>query len=172
MSAQLCSTLWDPIGPPGFSVHGIFQAILLKWATISSSRRSSQPRDQTHVPCISFIVRQILYHWAIWEACNIELCLHVCVLSHFSYAQLFMILWTIAQQAPLFREFSRQEYWSGLPCALPGDLPDPGIQTHVSVSLLHWQVGSLPLAQTGKPNIELCKLLNVLNKPKSSYRLR
>ena len=35
--------------------------------------------------------------------------------------------WTIACQAPLSMGFSRQEYWSELPCPLPGDLPDPGI---------------------------------------------
>ena len=35
--------------------------------------------------------------------------------------------WTVAHQAPLFLEFSRQEYWSGLPFPSPGDLPDPGI---------------------------------------------
>ena len=37
--------------------------------------------------------------------------------------------------------FSRQEYWSGLPFPTPEDLPDPGIKL-VSLSLLHWQVGS------------------------------
>ena len=42
------------------------------------------------------------------------------VLSHFSHAQLFEILWTIACQAPQSMEFSRQEYWSGLPCSHPG----------------------------------------------------
>ena len=42
--------------------------------------------------------------------------------------------------------FSRQEYWSGLPCPPPGDLPNPGIKSH----LLHWQAGSLPLAPPGK----------------------
>ena len=36
--------------------------------------------------------------------------------------------WTVACQAPLSLEFSRQEYWSGLPCPPPGDLPDPGIE--------------------------------------------
>ena len=41
---------------------------------------------------------------------------------------LFATLWTIAHQAPLFVEFSRQEYWSGLPFSSPGDLPDPGIE--------------------------------------------
>ena len=34
----------------------------------------------------------------------------------------------IAHQAPLSMGFSRQEYWSGLPCPPPGDLPDPGIK--------------------------------------------
>ena len=37
-------------------------------------------------------------------------------------------LWTVAHQAPLSMGFSTQEYWSGLPCHPPGDLPDPGIE--------------------------------------------
>ena len=36
--------------------------------------------------------------------------------------------WSVAHQAPLSMEFSRQEYWTGLPCPSPGDLPDPGIE--------------------------------------------
>ena len=36
--------------------------------------------------------------------------------------------WTVAFQAPLSMGFSRQEYWSGLPFPLPGELPDPGIE--------------------------------------------
>ena len=51
-----------------------------------------------------------------------------CVLSHFSHAQHFVTLWAVALQAPLFMGFSRQEYWTGLPCPLPGDLSDPGIE--------------------------------------------
>ena len=35
---------------------------------------------------------------------------------------------TVACQAPLSMGFSRQEYWSGLPCPPPGDLPNPGIE--------------------------------------------
>ena len=57
---------------------------------------------------------------------NISVC--VCVLSRFSYVQLFATLWTIARQASLSMEFSRQECWSGLPFLSPGDLPDPGIE--------------------------------------------
>ena len=44
------------------------------------------------------------------------------------HVQLCVILWTVARQAPLSIGFSRQEYWSGLPCPPPGDLPDPGIE--------------------------------------------
>ena len=50
------------------------------------------------------------------------------VLSHFSCVQLFVILWSVAHQVPLSIGFSRQEYWSGLPCPPPGDLPNPGIK--------------------------------------------
>ena len=51
-----------------------------------------------------------------------------CLLCCFSCAQLCVILQTAARQAPLSLGFSRQEYWSGLPCPPPGDLPDPGIE--------------------------------------------
>ena len=40
----------------------------------------------------------------------------------------FVTPWTVACQAPLSLEFSRQEYWSRLPFPFPGDLPDPGIE--------------------------------------------
>ena len=43
-----------------------------------------------------------------------------------SRIRLFATPWTVAYQAPLSMEFSRQEYWSGLPYPSPGDLPDPG----------------------------------------------
>ena len=54
--------------PPGPFVYGISQARILEWVTISSSRGSSRPRNQTWVSCVSCTDRQILYHWAIWEA--------------------------------------------------------------------------------------------------------
>ena len=55
-------------------------------------------------------------------------CARACVLSHFSCVWLFVTLCTVAHQASLFMGFSRQEYWSGLPCPSPGDLPNPGIE--------------------------------------------
>ena len=45
-----------------------------------------------------------------------------------------MTPWTVAHQAPLSMELSRQEYWSGLPFPIPGDLPDPGIEPTSPVS--------------------------------------
>ena len=51
------------------------------------------------------------------------------VLSHFSCVQLFVTPWTVARQAFLSMGFSRQEYWSGLPCPPLGDLPDPGTKS-------------------------------------------
>ena len=51
-----------------------------------------------------------------------------CVLTCFSHVQLFMTPWTVACQAPLSMGFSKQEYWSGLPCPPPGDLPNPGTE--------------------------------------------
>ena len=50
------------------------------------------------------------------------------MLSRFGHVQLFANPWTVAHQAPRPMGFSRQEYWSGLPCPSPGDLPDPGIE--------------------------------------------
>ena len=54
--------------------------------------------------------------------------MHACVLNCFAHVQLYATLWTVAHQAPLSMGFSRQEYWSGLPCAPPETLPDPGIE--------------------------------------------
>ena len=52
----------------------------------------------------------------------------LCVLSCFSRVWHCVTSWTVAHQAPLSTGFSRQEYWSGLPCPLPGVFPDPGIE--------------------------------------------
>ena len=64
-----------------------------------------------------------------------------CVLSHFS---------CVPHQAPLSMAFSRQEYWSGLPCPLPGDLPNPGIEP-VSPASSASKVDSLLLSHQGSP---------------------
>ena len=67
----------------------------------------------------------------------------MCVLSRFPRICLFATLWTVAHQAPLSMGFSKKEYWSGLPCPPPGDLPSPGIKLTSPVSPA-LQVDSLP----------------------------
>ena len=52
----------------------------------------------------------------------------LCCVTLLSCVQLCETLWTIARQAPLSMGFSRQEYWSGLLCPPPGDLPNPRIE--------------------------------------------
>ena len=54
--------------------------------------------------------------------------------------------WTVAHQAPQSMEFSRQEYWSGLPFPPPGDLPDPGIEPRSPML----QADALPSEPPGK----------------------
>ena len=111
-SAQSYWTLWDPMdcSPPGFSVHGILQARILE--TIPFSRRSSQPRD---------------HNWVSWTAGR--------------FCTIWTTLCSFAQSCPTLRhyelkparllcpwEFFRQEYWSGLSCPPPGDLPNQRIK--------------------------------------------
>ena len=63
-----------------------------------------------------------------------------------SRVRLFATPWTVAHQAPPSMEFSRQEYWSGLPFPSPGDLPNLGIEPW-SPTL---QADSLPAEPQGK----------------------
>ena len=100
---QLCPTLFDPMdcGPPGFSVHGILQARILEWVTISSPKGSFPPRSQIWVSCITgrfftdwvkresqtdlleesarflmkgTLVLQARYYWAYSQSTSIFLC--------------------------------------------------------------------------------------------------
>ena len=76
----------------------------------------------------------LLRNWPVW----------LCVLSCFSCVWLFMTPRTIGHQAPLSMGFSRQEYWSELPCPLPGDLPWPGDRNCFScISCGGWQIQSV-----------------------------
>ena len=65
--AKSCLTLYDPMGcsPPGSSLHGTFQARILEWVAIPSSRGSSQPKDWTWIFCIA---GSFFTDWATREA--------------------------------------------------------------------------------------------------------
>ena len=81
---QSCLTLWEPTdcSPPSSSVHVISQARILEWVAISSSRRTSWPRDQTHIPYIFYIGRQILHKCTVCTKLEIQkwnVCRYWCV---------------------------------------------------------------------------------------------
>ena len=71
-------------------------------------------------------------------------CVCTCMLSR---VQLFATLWTIARQTPSMG-FSKQEYWSGLPCSPPGDLPNSGVEP-ASLAASALQADSLLLSHQG-----------------------
>ena len=79
--AQSYPTLCDPVdcSPPGSSVHGILQARILEWVSISFSRGSSLPRDRTQVSCIAgrcfnlWTTREAQYH-IINKQKNLSVC--------------------------------------------------------------------------------------------------
>ena len=92
----------------------------------------------------------------------------VCMLSHFSCVQLFAIPWTVARQAPLSMGVSRQEYWSGLSCPPPEDLPDAGIKppSLMSPALAG---SSVPPVPPGKPGDHLSLSLRWLHPEWTSF---
>ena len=77
-----------------------------------------------------------------------------------SRVQLFATPWTVAHQAPPSMEFSRQEYWSGLPFPSPGDLPNLGIEAE-SPTL---QADALSSEPPGKPGSYSINQFTNLNK--------
>ena len=104
--------------------------------------------------------RQTLYHLShqgspntiyIFHMC-VRACACACLCYSLGHVQLFVTPWTIAWQASLSMEFSRQEYWSDCHALLQGSFLTHGSNPHF-LCLLHWQMGSLPLATPGKPPI-------------------
>ena len=76
---------------------------------------------------------------------------HVCVCCRFNGVRFFATLWTVAYQVPLSKGFSRQVYWSGLPCPPPVYLSDSGIKPASPVSPT-LQADSLSTEPPGKPS--------------------
>ena len=66
-----------------------------------------------------------IYSYIIRLSSKSFLNINIIVVQSLSHVWFFVTLWTVACQAPLSMEISRQEYWSGLPFPSPGDLPDP-----------------------------------------------
>ena len=88
---QSCLALWDPMdySSPGPFAHGIFQARILDWVAISSSRGSSQPRDWNFVSCIA---GGFFTCWAIRETWYTHISRHQ--VAHLKYIQLLFVSYT------------------------------------------------------------------------------
>ena len=79
--------------------------------------------------CFSFICKIWIFTFTLRGQDYIYIHMHTCVCVLVTQSCLTLCNpWTIVHQAPLSMEFSRQEYWRGLPFSSPGDLPDPGIE--------------------------------------------
>ena len=103
-------------------------------------------------PCLVVLIYYFLLtvYWDIVWKC---LCVHTKSFQSCLTLQLIvsLTLWTVAPQAPLSMGFSRQKYWSGLPCPPPKDLPEPGIKPVASPASSVLQEDSLLLSHPGSP---------------------
>ena len=118
-------------GSQGKNTEVVFHS-LLQWTTFCQTPPPRPDRlGWPHTACLSFI----------------ELDKGIQQIQSFSRVRLLATPWTVAHQAPLSMEFSKQEYWSGWSFPSPGDLPDPGIKPG-SPAL---QADSSPSEPPGKP---------------------
>ena len=75
----MSNSLWPFVAHQALSM-GFFQGKILEWVVISFSRGSSQPRDQTHVSCVSFIVNGFFTHWAYFPILHEYFIVNFCCL--------------------------------------------------------------------------------------------
>ena len=105
---------------PSRGIHHLFTSALLgrleKAVKVDETSNQTLSKQSAEMESL----KEIFFSWCA-----------VCVLSRFRHVGLFVTLWTVAHQAPLSVGFSRQEYWSGLPCPPPGDLPTQGSNPHL-----------------------------------------
>ena len=97
----------------------------------------------------------------------VGICVCVCVSAHSVVSDSLRPPWIVAYQVPLPMGFSRQEYWIGLPCPSPGDLPDPGIKP-VSPVAPALQADSLLLSHWGSPEQLLVVSFSRVGHPQST----
>ena len=149
-----------------FAVQGTLKSLLQHHSSWSSLEISFPPffPDTSKVITFKSSALSQLCQGFFLTCCSLSMCLCACVLSHFSCVQLFASLWTVAHLAPLSMGFSRQEYWSELPCLPPGDLSNPGIEPAFPAALA-FQADSLLLSHWGSP----CMCLPALFVPGELY---
>ena len=99
--------------------HGERNTCKLQKKTRSKTFMKGRQEGKFYSKTVSFHRKWRCYHLPIFYSREVKLLNRV---------WLFATPWTVAYQAPPSMEFSRQEYWSGLPFPSPGDLSDPGIE--------------------------------------------
>ena len=138
--------LCDPVdcSSPGSSVHGILQATVLRWFAMTSSRRSSWPRNKTCISCNPCIAGGLStaeppgkpsFQFCFKNVCgcvkkyskNVTVLMSRSVLSCSVTSDSLWPHGLYPARLPCPWGFSRQEYWSGLPCPPPGNLANPGL---------------------------------------------
>ena len=130
---QIYQTLCDPLdhSPPGSSVHGVFQARILEWVTISFSRGSSQPRDWTLVSCVSYIDHLGSPWWIIQLSLTETLSVNSLGGFGFSMSNLFELSWHFSSSGERWRELSNLSH---SPCLIYDNVNDRN--SHISHQLL------------------------------------
>ena len=165
--AKLCLTLCDPMdcSTPGFPVlHHLLEFAQIHVHWVSDATQPSHSLMPLFPPAFNPSQNQGLFQWVCFcirwskhwrpkyinsskssiSKKQIMQSKNVCI-SH-SVVSDSLIPWTVTHQTPLSMEFSRQEYWSGLPFPSPGDLPHPVIEPRSSAL----QADSLSSEPSGK----------------------
>ena len=149
---QSCPTLCDPMNcsTPSLPVHHQLPEFTQTHVhRVGDAIQLSHPLSSSPSPTVpSPFQNQGLFQWVYLNEEQIK---PMCVLCRCSHVWLFATQWTVVRQAPLSMRFYRQEYWSGLPCPAPEDLPDSGTNLHLSCHL-HWLA---VLEPPGKPKLNL-----------------
>ena len=112
------------------------------------------------IPIQCLVIKTVIDpgEFKVWVPTLTELVALLLLLSCYVVSDSFATPWTAACQAPLSMGFPGQEYWSGLPCSPPGDLPNPGIEPGSPVL----QADYLPSEPLGKPWIRLSPVTHTL----------
>ena len=101
---------------------------VLRWYLHTPYYNSQRPGTQRTVQLYIPNATLKAYNQLILVQQGVNNQLLLLLLKRFSCVRLFATPWTVANQAPLSMAYSRQGYWSGLPCPSPADLPNPGIE--------------------------------------------
>ena len=128
--------------------------LFYKFEIILKMKLSNQSKNI--IGFLGIMSKVLIYFFRLTSCCfslwGLSFSHNMCVCAQsLSCVQLSVTPWTVDHQALLSREFSKQEYWNGLPFPTPGALPDPGIEPTSLASPALADEYSLPLYHLGSP---------------------